>query len=111
MVLILNYAFWVLLALVIFGAIQAYRVKNHALKYAFVTLAFFSAFFAFLVRNAVSYTPKGEVPVLSNPEFEPSEVEIQDRLKKPDEKHEEVLNSKLDWKKQIEDTKAQETEK
>ncbi len=107
MILALNYAFWVLIALVVFGAVQAYRVKHPALKYAFVTLALFSAFFAFLVRNAVSYTPKGEVPALSNPAFEPSDAEMQDRLKKPDENHEEKLEEKLDWKQQIEDTKAQ----
>ncbi len=111
MILVLNYAFWVLIVLVVFGVVQTYRAKHPALKYAFVTLTLFSAFFAFILRNAISYTPKGEVPTLSNPAFESSDAEMQDRLKKPDENHEQTLNERLDWKKQIEDTKAQETEK
>jgi hypothetical protein len=94
-------------ALVIAGLATAYfaytsegnkRVTNSILAILFTAIAFG-------LSVGVSYTPKGTVPELSNPSFEPSESETQDRLKAPKTDHEAVLEEKLDWKDTVKESK------
>jgi hypothetical protein len=54
-----------------------------------------------------SYVPKTEIQRTELPPIATSNAEIQDRLAKPDtlDERDARLNEKIDWKRQIEDTK------
>lgn len=96
MILLLNYLPWIIVILALL-AVRKWPKRRNVLFIAAVCLVFLAA----LAGNS-GYIPKGTVAPLSNPAFDSSTAEVQDRLRKPERDSKESaehLKELSDWRK------------
>lgn len=107
MIALLNYLPYALIAI---GAYLVYRsvlAKKYqtAAWHAFVTICLV------ILLNSLtpSYMPKGTVRDNTVPAFEPSQAEIQNRLREPvpEAEQRKALEDKLDWEQKVEESKTE----
>ena len=99
MVILLNYLPWFAVAVALFVGYRLNKVGKLTFSKGVIIATVTVLIIAILQATTPSYMPKPEVKRLPNPTFEQKDLEMEDRLKKPElstEQREKRFNEKFD---------------
>lgn len=104
MVILLNYVIYIVLLIILWLGVKAYKKADNTKKKKVVALKYVAiALFTngIYVTVQPSLLPKGTVPVIQKVPLLNEEVVLQDRLLKPASDSKQVLEKELTYKKEI----------